>query len=76
VSPEDLFAAAGCTGTVHATTPDGTHEVGWPADEPVVPASVVKVLIALEAETQLADGRLHPGREVRLRADGPWSHRG
>jgi hypothetical protein len=41
---------------VHATTLDGTREVGLLQDDPVVPASVIKVLVALEAETALADG--------------------
>jgi beta-lactamase class A len=44
--------------------------VGVRPDETVVPASVIKVLVALEAETRLADGRLDPARRVVLRADG------
>jgi beta-lactamase class A len=70
VSLEQVFSAAGCTGFVHATTLDGTREIGLLPDDPAVPASVVKVLVALEAETQLVDGRLDPTQRVLLRADG------
>jgi beta-lactamase class A len=56
VSLVEAFTAAGCTGFVHATTLDGTREVGLRPDDPVVSASGVKVLLALEAETALADG--------------------
>ena len=38
------------------------------ADRPAVSASVFKVSVALEAETQFADGRLDPRRRVTLRA--------
>ena len=62
----EVFAAAGCRGSVHATTLDGQAEVGLDADEVVVPASVIKVLVALAAETQMADGRLDPARRVRI----------
>ena len=43
-------------------------EVVLRADEPVTPGSVVKVQIALEAETWFADGRLDPREPVTLRA--------
>jgi beta-lactamase class A len=70
VSLEEVFAEAGCAGFVHATTLDGTREVGLLQDDPVVPASVIKVLVALETETQLVDGRLDRTQRVVLRADG------
>ena len=47
---------------------DGHAEVDLRADVPVVPASVVKVQVALEAETWFADGRLDAGEPVRLSA--------
>ena len=68
MSLAEVFATAGCTGSVHATTLDGTREVGLGADDLVVPASVVKVLVALEAECRLADGSLEPEERVRLPA--------
>lgn len=40
------------------------------ADEPVTPASVVKVQIALEAETWFADSRLDPHEPVILSVAG------
>lgn len=64
----DIFESAGCRGFVHATRVDGRREVGLLPDEPVVPASVVKVLVALEAETRMADGRLDPVERVRVSA--------
>ena len=62
------FERAGCRGFLHATSLDGAHEVGLDADAVVVPASVIKVLVALEAETWLADGRLDPRERVLLPA--------
>src|SRR5262249_21804367 len=41
---------------------------GLDPDQPVIPASVFKVQIALEAETWFADGRLDPAEPVTLRA--------
>ena len=43
-------------------------EFGFRAGEQVTPGSVVKVQIALEAETWFADGRLDPREPVTLRA--------
>jgi beta-lactamase class A len=64
----EIFERAGCRGFVHATRVDGRREVGLLPDAPVVPASVVKVLVALEAETRMADGRLDPVQRVRVSA--------
>lgn len=69
-TPAEVFAAAGCRGSLHATTLDGRREVAVDADESVVPASVVKVLVAVAAESALADGRLDPTRRVRIQAPG------
>lgn len=70
-----VFDRAGCLGWVHATTLDGSREVALGADDLVTPASVVKVLIALEAATRMADGRLDPSEPVtlteRTRTPGP-----
>lgn len=78
-----VFQEAGCTGwlCVRSLGDDGdgndsseesgdggAAEVALGADEPMVPASVVKVLVALEAETWFADGRLDPREPVTLRA--------
>ena len=62
-----IFERVGCQGFVHATTLDGRHEVALGADEPVVPASVIKVLVAL-VETRIADGRLDATERVRVTA--------
>lgn len=71
----ERFEQAGCLGFLHACTLDGLHEVALGADEPVMPASVIKVLIAVEVETQMAEGRLDANERVRLgeaeRTPGP-----
>lgn len=46
----------------------GDQELSVDADLPVVTASVFKVSVALEAETQFADGRLDPHERVTLPA--------
>lgn len=63
-----IFDQAGCRGALLVQSLDGGTEFGLYADELVVPASVIKVLVALEAETRFADGRLDPGERVVLRA--------
>ena len=65
---EEIFGRAACRGFLHATALGGDGEVGLGADEAVVPASVIKVLVALEAESRLADGRLDPDERVPLAA--------
>ncbi len=67
---EDIFATAGCEGALHAQCLHGDGEFGVRADQPVVLASVMKVLVALEAETRMADGRWDPAERVTLRASG------
>lgn len=62
----ETFAGARCRGFLHATSLDGADEVGLDPDAAVVPASVIKVLVALEAETRLVDGRIDPGERVLL----------
>jgi beta-lactamase class A len=72
---DQIFAHAGCRGFLHATTLDGAQEIGLDPDEAVVPASVIKVLVAVEAETGFVDGRLDPDARVLLpsarRTPGP-----
>jgi len=63
-----MFDRAECTGQLCVQSLDGGHEVAVDADRPAVSASVFKVSVALEAETQFADGRLDPRRRVTLRA--------
>lgn len=63
-----VFARAGCTGALLVQPLDEDGEFGLNADQPVVPASVVKVLVALEAETWFAEGRPDPREPVALSA--------
>ena len=55
---EAIFRRAGCGGALHVAALDGRGGFGVRATEAVVPASVVKVQVALEAETWIAEGRL------------------
>lgn len=70
-----IAADAGCRGFAHAVALDSGREVGLDPDAPVVPASTVKVLVALEAERAFQDGRLDPAERVRItdanRTTGP-----
>jgi beta-lactamase class A len=80
VHVEEMFAAAGCTGTLHARSirdvgADGSHGLdleddgfGYLPDLAVVPASVMKVQVALAVESMFADGALDPTERVRLGA--------
>jgi beta-lactamase class A len=63
-----IFEQAGCQGTLCVRSLDDDAEFGLRADELVIPASVVKVQIALEAETWFTDGRLDPREHVTLSA--------
>jgi beta-lactamase class A len=63
-----LFEQAGCAGQLCVQSLDGGQEVAIEADRPVVTASVFKVLVALEAETQFAQGRLDPRERITLHA--------
>ena len=63
-----LFDRAGCTGQLCVLSLDGAQQMAVDADRPAVPASVIKILIALEAETQFAEGQLDPRERVTLRA--------
>jgi beta-lactamase class A len=65
----DDFARAGCQGWLHARELSGPAEVDRGADEPVVAASVIKVLVALDFFRQVEAGALDPAEQVTLRAD-------
>ncbi len=62
------FEQAGCTGQLCVQSLDGTGEIAIAADQAAVAASVIKVSVALEAETQFADGRIDPRERIRLPA--------
>lgn len=62
------FDRAGCSGTLYVQSLDDGAGIGLAADELMIPASVVKVQIALEVETWFADGRLDPAEPVTVRA--------
>lgn len=65
---EQIFASAGCEGSLCVQSGTGQLEVGIAPDQPVVAASVIKALIAVEAERQIATGQLDPCERVRLSA--------
>jgi beta-lactamase class A len=63
-----VFAAAGVTGRLHVSdVDDPAREVCLGADEPVVLASVFKILLVLEFARQVAAGQLDPLERVRVR---------
>jgi beta-lactamase class A len=68
VIPEEIFAAAGVRGFLHARRVGTEDEVALRADEPVVLASVVKVPLVLEFARQVAAGQLDPADRVRATA--------
>jgi beta-lactamase class A len=56
------FEQAGCSGTLYVQSLDDGADIGRAADELVIPASVVKVQIALQPEHWRQD--LRPGRRL------------
>ncbi|MFI7291253.1 serine hydrolase [Streptomyces anulatus] len=76
------FAGAGAEGLLHAVPVEGEPgdgEVAVGADEPVVIASVFKVLLVLEFARQVAAGQLDPRERVRVTAAdrlGGWGTAG
>jgi len=75
----DIFAAAGCRARLHAVDIDGEREFGVGAGEPVVIASVFKVLLVLEFARQSAAGSLDPRERVTVTAGdrlGGWGTSG
>jgi beta-lactamase class A len=72
---EKVFAEVGAEACLHAVDVDSGREVALRPDEPVVLASIVKVLIVLEFARQAATGALDPAERVTVRrADrlGGW----
>jgi beta-lactamase class A len=65
---EALFEQVGCSDQLCVCSLDGSREICVRADQPAVSGSVFKVSVALEAETQFADGRLDPAERVVLPA--------
>ncbi|MEU7864440.1 serine hydrolase [Nonomuraea sp. NPDC049141] len=58
---EELFSRAGCDGWLCVMDVDGDGQVHVGSDEPVVAASVFKVVIALEVFRQADAGELDRG---------------
>lgn len=63
-----LFAAAGCSGQVCVRSLKSRAEGGLDAAELVVPASVIKVLVAVAAEAAFATGDAEPKQRITLAA--------
>ncbi|MCX5093377.1 class A beta-lactamase-related serine hydrolase [Streptomyces sp. NBC_00365] len=80
----EVFAGAGAEGLLHAVPvdarpPGDVREVAVGADEPVVIASIFKVLLVLEFARQVAAGQLDPRERVRVTAAdrlGGWGTAG
>lgn len=74
-----MFARAGARGLLHAVDVDGGGEAGTGADEPVVIASVVKILLVLEFARQVSSGRIDPRERALVSAGdrlGGWGTAG
>ena len=72
---ERIFTAARCVGTLCVQDSEGRQEVDIAADQQVVAASVIKVLVAVEVGRQIASGHLNPDQRIHLptaeRTPGP-----
>jgi beta-lactamase class A len=64
----EMFERAGCSGQLCVRSLDGAGEIALDAALPAVAASVIKVSVALAAETRFADGRLDPRERITLTA--------
>ena len=64
-----LFEDAGCAGQLCVEADVGSSAVEIDADAPVVAASVIKLLVAVEAQRQFADGRLDPRERVKMSSE-------
>lgn len=69
MDPADLLAEISVTGTACAARLGGQDEVGFAVDEPVTPASVMKIQVALAVEQGIETGDLDP-TEQRILAPG------
>ncbi|OJF10206.1 serine hydrolase [Couchioplanes caeruleus] len=63
---DDVFAAGGVEGWLHARDIDTGRAMGCRAGEPVVLSSVFKILLALEFARQVASGALDPAERVTV----------
>ena len=66
---EQLFESVACTGALCVQDAADKQEVGLSADTPMVAASVIKLLIAVEAERRFADGTIDPLTRMRMSAE-------
>jgi beta-lactamase class A len=66
-----MFASAECAGQLCVQSVDGAREVTVDADQPVVSASVFKVLVAIVVETAFAEGTLDPRERIILPGGNP-----
>ena len=76
---KDIFAAVDVDAQLHAVDIDGGAELSVCADEPVVLASIFKILLVLEFARQAAAGQLDPTERVVVRAAdrlGGWGTAG
>ncbi|WP_436762161.1 serine hydrolase [Streptosporangium sp. V21-05] len=74
-----IFTAAGVEGNLHALDVTGGREISVRADEQVVIASILKVLLVLEFARQAAAGQLDPAERVLVTARdrlGGWGTAG
>jgi beta-lactamase class A len=74
-----IFAEVGAEAQLHATDIDAGGQVAVRADEQVVIASLVKILLVLEFGRQAAAGQLDPAERVLVRAEdrlGGWGTAG
>jgi beta-lactamase class A len=60
------FAAAACEATLHVSALEGDGAIGLNAEKPMVMASTVKPLVALEVFARIAEGSIDPGRRFRI----------
>ncbi|HXZ67648.1 MAG TPA: serine hydrolase [Alphaproteobacteria bacterium] len=63
---EARFAAAGCTGALHVQSLGSGAEVALHADAPMVAASAIKIVVALEFFCQAYEGRIDPHTSVDI----------
>ncbi|WP_203857936.1 serine hydrolase [Plantactinospora mayteni] len=74
-----IFDEVGVDARLHVTDIDGGAELGIGADDPVVLASIFKILLVLEFARQAAAGQLDPTERVVVRAEdrlGGWGTAG
>ncbi len=76
---EEIFARTGVAASLHVLEIDGDREVAIRADEQVVIASVVKILLVLEFARQAVAGQLDPTERILIQVEdrlGGWGTAG